>query len=93
MALCYIRAIFLLLIFAFCDGSNDGHNSETGHGNEHGHGGVVNVTEWLDHIVEYTGATQNAVNETNIKDLLQRLNFVECTNEHTTLCNLVRVVN
>ena len=95
MALCHIRAIVLLLIFAFCDGNNDGHSSETAHGDEHGHGhgGAVNVTEWLEHIAEYTNAAPNAVGKGNIRILLQRLNFVNCTSENRTLCNLVRIIS
>ena len=93
MALRHIRALVLVLVFAFSDGGNDGHSSETEHEDGHGHRSTINVTEWLEQIVEYTGATQNAVAEANIKILLQKLNFVGCTSEYTTLCNLVRVVN
>ena len=93
MALCHIRAIVLLLIFfAFCDGSNN-HSNEAGHGHEDGHGGAGNVHEWLEHIASYIETTPNAVGKKNIKILLQKLNFIDCTSENRTLCNLVRMIS
>ena len=90
MALCHITTIFILLIFAFCDGNNDGNSN---HGPEDGHGGAINVHEWLKHIAEYTNTTANAVGKENIEILLQKLNFVDCTTENRTLCNLVRIIS
>lgn len=90
MALCHIRTIVILFIFAFCDGNNDGLSN---HGHEVGHGGAINVHEWLEHIAEYINTTPNAVGKENIENLLQKLNFVDCTTENRTLCNLVRIIN
>ena len=80
-------------MFAFCDGSNHGNSSEKGHEDGHGHGGAINVHEWLEHIAEYTNTTPDAVGKENIGILLQRLNFVDCTSENRTLCNLVSIVS
>lgn len=89
MALCHIRTIVILLLtFAFCDGNNDGHGN---HG--HGNGGAINVHEWLEHIANYTNTTANAVGKENIENLLQKLNFVDCTTDNRTLCNLVRIIS
>ena len=96
MAPCHLRATALLLIFAFCDGSSHGHNSGTGkHGgnpDENGYRGNKNVKKWLEHIAEDTGTTSNAVGFENIEYLLERLNFKDCRNENTTLCNLVGMI-
>ena len=93
MTQCHIRALVLLLIFVFCDGSNHAHSSGTGHGDDHGHRGAINVHAWLEHIAEYIGAEPNSVGKGNITILLQKLNFVDCKSENKTLCNLVRIVS
>lgn len=93
---CHLRATVLLLIFAFCDGSSHGHNSGTGkHGgnrDENGYRVNKNVKKWLEHIAEDTGTTSNVVGFENIENLLERLNFIDCRNENTTLCNLVGII-
>ena len=93
MALFYLRATILLLTFASCDSSSHGYNSGTEkhgeHPDEHEYRVNINVKKWFEHIAEDTGTTPNAVGLENIENLLERLNFVDCRNEYTTLCNLV----
>ena len=79
----------IMLPLAFCGGGH-GHEHGSGPGELGANGHRVEQKEWyLGEVTSDVGATVSTTNVTHIAKLLEKLNFVNCTDLKNVSCNLV----